>query len=60
MTKELLSIAAPSKSLANDHRFYSGVALASSLVVFVGFRRTYYVKSLFPLHRRLAYSGARE
>ena len=33
---------------ARDHRFFTGMAVAAALVVFVGFAPTYYLRSYFP------------
>jgi hypothetical protein len=35
------------RSPAREHLFYSGLALAYALIVFVGFSRTYYLKGIF-------------
>ena len=32
---------------SGDHRFFTGMALASALTVFIGFARTYYLRSVF-------------
>src|SRR6476469_2529822 len=32
---------------SRDHRFFTGMALASALTVFIGFARTYYLRSAF-------------
>jgi len=32
---------------ARDHRFFTGMALASALTVFIGFARTYYLRTAF-------------
>jgi hypothetical protein len=32
---------------SSDHRFFTGMALASALTVFIGFARTYYLRSVF-------------
>ena len=42
------------KQLASDRRFYLGMAIASAILIFVGFSRTYYLKSHFPLSPALS------
>jgi hypothetical protein len=32
---------------SSDHRFFTGMALAAALTVFIGFARTYYLRSVF-------------
>ncbi len=33
--------------MANDHRFYMGMAIFSTILIFVGFSRSYYLRPLF-------------
>jgi hypothetical protein len=42
------------KRLTYDRRFYLGMAIASAILVFVGFSPTYYLKSHFPMSAPLS------
>ena len=53
-TSTLPSIANRSRLAVLDRRFYLAMALLSTLVIFVGFSPTYYLKTYFPASRTLS------
>ena len=47
MSTRTLPAVTTRQRLANDHRFYLGMAIFSVILIFVGFSRSYYLRPLF-------------